>query len=193
MRIKICGITNFKDAFKAYELGAWALGFNFYPKSPRYITPSEAQSIIQFLPSKIEKIGIFVKSSAESIERTINEAGLTAIQLYDCEPAQYSVFTINCHYQDNPQFGDIFLLDTQSPHFGGTGIKSNWDRAAQLNLDKPIILAGGITPENIKEALNKGSFFALDICSGVESEHGIKSFIKMEKLFTQIKESSCSM
>lgn len=187
MRVKICGITNLDDALLACKLDAWAIGFNFYKKSPRYIDPKKALEIVRELPENVEKVGIFVESSPEIVKEIYEKVGLTSVQLYNSEVGEYPGQKILCHHNQFDSTSDLYLLDVNDPQFGGTGKKSNWEQAAILSKEVPLILAGGINSENICEALGIGDFYALDICSGVELEKGTKCPTKLNQLFENLR------
>lgn len=201
--IKICGLTNIKDAQLACELGAWATGFIFVEASPRFINAQQAAEIISALPDNVEKIGVFANSSIEAITKVAQIAKLTKIQLHGGESSEFcqdikkqtGLEVIKAIRVKNKRDlgkikdykGKVFaiLLDTYcEKELGGTGKIFDWDIAVEAKkYNVPIILAGGLNPQNIKQAKDKVSPFALDISSGIESEKGIKDPDKMVKLF----------
>ena len=199
-KIKICGITNISDARLAVELGADLLGFNFYESSPRYINPLTAADIIQQLPSKVVNVGLFVTAGAESIAQVLQTCPLEMIQLHgdennhDCLAAAKLgpkiIKALRIRRKEDLDLMSRFevksiLLDAFHPDlYGGSGQKFDWSWIKQ-NQDKNIYLAGGITPENISEALSAGTY-GVDLCSGVESKPGVKDPEKLIKLFDNI-------
>lgn len=203
-KIKICGITNIEDAIKAVELGADLLGFNFYPKSPRYIEPQEAEKIIRKLPAFIHTAGVFVNAEAESIRKTAGDLMLDWVQLHGDESPEFCESLSNMSAQiikavrvkENKDieyaknfFVDALLLDAYNPPlYGGTGKRFDWSALPELTgyLLGKTFLAGGINPENVIEALSQG-FYGIDVCSGIEETPSKKNHKKMEKLFKNIR------
>jgi phosphoribosylanthranilate isomerase len=198
VKVKICGITNLADAMAAVDLGADALGFVFFQKSPRYISYSDAASIIKKLPSFTTTIGVFVDEKPEQIEKKIGLTGIDVVQLHGNEPPEACSFSRRIikairvksleslepliHYQGRVS---AFLLDTFTPEiFGGTGQIFNWDIALDAKQFGEIILAGGLTPDNIAEAVRRVRPYGVDVSSGIESEKGKKDHRKL-KLFIE--------
>ncbi len=190
VRVKICGITNEEDALAAVEAGAEALGFNFYRRSPRYVTPGEARRIVERLPERVLCVGVFVNEDASEVRRVVAEAGLGAAQLHGDESADYcrglgGGMTIKALRVGEgfdlgrvAQFGtDAVLLDAFSGEaFGGTGRTFDWDVARRAcGLVPKLFLAGGLTPSNVAEAVRAVRPLAVDVCSGVETAPGRKS------------------
>lgn len=198
VRVKICGITNLDDAMAAVDFGADALGFVFFQGSPRFIPYKEAAAIIKKLPSFITTIGVFVNEKPEQIEKIIALTSIDVVQLHGDEPPEICNFSRRIikairvkslesldpliHYKD---IVSSFLLDTFTPDvFGGTGQIFNWDVATYAKQFGRIILAGGLNPDNIAEAIKRVNPYGVDISSGVESEKGKKDHKKM-KLFIE--------
>ena len=193
VRIKICGITNRDDALAATAAGADALGFMFYAASPRQLTFAAAGEIIRALPPFVAKVGVFVDAPAESIQRAIEECGLDTVQLHGDEPPEYcrrfTVKTIKAfRVKDEETLKQLpayetsaWLLDSFEPgQPGGTGARFNWELAvAATRLGRPVILAGGLTPANVAEAVRVVRPFGLDVSSGVESGPGKKDRAKV--------------
>lgn len=194
VRIKICGITNLDDAMAAVDLGADAVGFVFFRGSPRYIRPDDAAEIIRRLPSFVTTIGVFVDEPFAQIEKTISAAGIDVVQLHGNEPPEacnYSRRLIKAirvkslesldplvHFRDRVS---AFLLDTYTPNvYGGTGQIFNWDIAMYAKQFGRIILAGGLTPENIHQAIQRVRPYGVDVSSGIEAEKGKKDHHKMQ-------------
>ncbi|MHC4186669.1 MAG: phosphoribosylanthranilate isomerase [Planctomycetota bacterium] len=199
VKVKICGITNYKDAKAAMDMGADLLGFNFYPKSPRYIEPVNAKEIIKKLPAFIDTVGLFVNSPFNEINEIINLCQLDWIQLHGDEDADFCKQFLIHHVRmmkairvkdktdiDNAEdyFTDAILLDAFNPDkYGGTGVTFDWNVIGHMN--KRVFLAGGINPDNAEKAVKLG-VYGIDICSGIESEPGKKDHDKMKKLFKNI-------
>jgi phosphoribosylanthranilate isomerase len=192
-RVKICGITNLADAQAAVEAGADALGFNFYEKSPRFVSLKTASEISRQLPSFVMRVGVFVNAPADFVLRAISECHLTLLQFHGDEPPEYctqfglmsmKAFRIRDagSLEEIPGYQtDAYLLDAFSPTApGGTGGQFNWDLAvAAQKFGKPIFLAGGLTPDNVAAAVAKAKPFAVDVSSGVESAPGKKDAAKI--------------
>ena len=196
VRIKICGLTNLDDARAAVDAGADALGFIFFPGSPRYITPAAAAQIIAQLPPFVSAVGVFVDEPASSLLATANAVGINTIQLHGnespdfCDSIPRDRFKVIKAFRVKDQSSLVslkdfrssaFLLDSYVPgQLGGTGARFNWDLAVQASrLNIPIILAGGLVPENIRDAVAKVTPYAVDVSSGVESAPGKKDHNKV--------------
>jgi phosphoribosylanthranilate isomerase len=190
VQVKICGITNEEDAAAAVEAGADALGFNFYRKSPRYVTAAEARRIVEKVPGRVLCVGVFVDEDADEVRRVVAAAGLGAAQLHGDESPDYCR-GLNCGMTIKAmRVGEGFdiarvarcgaqavLLDAFSAEaFGGTGRTFDWDVARRAReLVPKLFLAGGLTPGNVAEAVRAVRPFAVDVCSGVEAAPGRKS------------------
>jgi phosphoribosylanthranilate isomerase len=193
LKIKVCGITNVEDARTAVQAGADALGFIFAEGSPRRVSLKTAAKIIGSLPPFVSKVGVFVDAPAEAIQRAIDECGIDTVQFHGIEsPAfceQFRVATIKAIRVQSLESLEIlsryhtngWLLDSYVPgHHGGTGKQFNWDLARQATkLGKPILLAGGLQPGNVAEAIRRVRPFGLDVSSGVESSPGKKDTHKL--------------
>jgi phosphoribosylanthranilate isomerase len=194
MRVKICGITNLKDALDAVEYGADALGFVFYDKSPRYIAPKEAKEIISHLPPFVDRVGLFVNESQESIESTCKYADISLAQIH-FELDEQSLNNINLKTlpvvrakakEDVLKFEHKYrLVDAFCEAYGGSGKRLNLEWFEGVDCSK-IILAGGLSPENISE-VKKYGFYAVDISSGVEASKGKKDPKKVEQFIKNAK------
>lgn len=200
-RVKICGITRWEDAQLAVELGAAALGFNFYPPSPRYLDPAAARAIILKLPPLITAVGIFADESDDAhVARVAREARVTAVQLHGprfpplhgalADFARIRAVAVGEGFQPEmlrDLVGDAFLLDTFDAKLpGGTGKSFNWALARGANRFGTIILAGGLTPENVGQAIREVRPFAVDVASGVEASPGVKDEKKLWQFFAAI-------
>ena len=198
MRIKICGITNIDDAMAAVDYGSDALGFVFFNQSPRYITYQKAAAIIGKLPPCITTVGVFVNEDPEQIEKSVTITGIDVVQLHGNESPDKIVSSrriikairVKSLESLDPliylkDWVSAFLLDTYTPDiFGGTGQIFNWDIAVEATQFGRIILAGGLTPDNIAEAVRWVKPYGIDVSSGVESEKGKKDYNKL-KLFIE--------
>ncbi|MCF7958886.1 MAG: phosphoribosylanthranilate isomerase [Phycisphaerae bacterium] len=200
-KIKICGITSLADAQMAVELGADLLGFNFYAPSPRYIEPAKAAEIIDMLCGQVVNVGLFVNAGTERIAQVLRECPLDVVQLHgdesndDCQVVKQlgpQVFkAIRVRQKEDVVQGEKYdvsaiLLDAfHKDLYGGSGATFNWDWLNE-GLSQKIYLAGGITPDNITQAMAAGTY-GIDLCSGVEKEPGIKDEKKMRALFRLIK------
>jgi phosphoribosylanthranilate isomerase len=198
LRVKICGITNIEDALAAIACGADALGFIFYPESPRSVTPEVARAIISTLPPFISTVGVFVDKDIETLKTIVSETGLDVVQLHGSEPPEYCNLdkkTIKAirvkdisdlDLLNQYKAASAFLLDTYSPDtIGGTGHVFNWEIALEAKRLGRIILAGGLTPDNIEEAVKLVQPYGIDVASGVEgSEKGKKDHHKL-RLFIE--------
>jgi phosphoribosylanthranilate isomerase len=201
VRIKICGITNLEDALLAAQLGADALGFIFYPPSPRFVTPDAARAIIPQLPPLVTTVGVFVDEDAATIMELAGQAGLDWLQLHGQEPPEYcraldrrviKVFRIRDaaslgRLQDYQGAAQAFLLDTyKKGQVGGTGETFDWDLAREAKKYGPIILAGGLTAENVAQAIAVAQPQAVDLASGVEAYPGKKDPEKLRAFFKAV-------
>jgi len=200
VKVKICGLTNYDDAAAALDMGADLLGFNFYPGSPRHLTPEKAAAIINKLPAFADTAGVFVNASFEQIKQTINECQLNWIQLHGDEDPEFcgSFHSINVKTMkalrvknksdiDRAEdfFTDAVLLDAFDPQkYGGTGFTFDWNIVGHIT--KRIFLAGGIHPDNAADAVKLG-VYGIDVCSGIEAEPGKKDHKKMQALFDNIR------
>ena len=252
--IKICGITNLDDALFAAESGANAVGFVFYPKSPRHVTPEAAQSIVKKLPPRIQKVGVFVNHPIDQVRDTVKTAGLTAVQLHGSEDKQFSLSLFNslsngasrptifrscpAHIFDKPaeepvgwdpvavgliepdeaykgkrvhkihvaENGDLFLethgfrpgvisgvlLDSSTAtRTGGTGKTFDWERvqpwAAIINSISKLIVAGGLHPGNVQDAIHTLHPWGVDVSTGVEREPGKKDPKKIRAFIQAVR------
>ncbi|MEZ0261475.1 MAG: phosphoribosylanthranilate isomerase [Alphaproteobacteria bacterium] len=205
MRVKICGLTRAEDARMAQELGAWALGFIFYPRSKRYITPAAAKPVIASLPAAAQPIGVFVNQTLEAVA-VGNDLVLKGLQLHgdetpdECKrvrdnfggllikalrPEKESDLEAIAAYKG---IADYILLDAAvAGQYGGTGQTGDWSLAGKAKTyGIPVILAGGIGPENIQSAMAAHPF-ACDLAGGVEASPGVKDPEKLKALFGALK------
>ena len=209
IKIKICGITNIADALSAVNLGAHFLGFVFYSKSPRHITPADAKEIIQMLPKTVKKVGVFVNAGEKIVRRVIKTCDLDYVQLHGDESPEYcrklagrgkkKIKIIKAfRIKDADSLGvitnygvDIYLLDTYDKKVrGGSGKSFNWNLFSKVkNLDLPIMLSGGLNPKNVKKAIKRLKSCAVDVSSGVEKSAGKKDYKLMKDYILAINEA----
>lgn len=201
IRIKICGITQYDDAKTAISLGVDALGFVFYPGSPRNIAPAAVREIISRLPAMVNKVGVFVDESYETIMRIASQSGIDTVQLHGNEPPELCgrlPYTTIKAFGVQSGFDPLilarypaqsFLLDTWKAGFaGGTGEKFDWSIAlSAVQVNPHIILAGGLGPSNILEALDFVRPYGVDLNSGVEIRPGLKNPYKMKDAVALIR------
>ncbi len=202
MKVKICGIRSYEDALMAADCGADALGFNFHPGSPRYISPVEARGITRRLPPFVSPVGLFVNvEDPAQVQATARESGVHVVQLHGTESADYcrrlSGWTLIKALRPGrgPVGADLagypvsaFLLDTWDPVlFGGTGRTFDWSCLPDLPPGPKVILAGGLAPVNVAEAIRAVRPFAVDVCSGVESSPGKKDRGKLEAFMREVR------
>ena len=201
-RVKICGITNLDDAHHAATCGADALGFVFYPGSPRFVDPDAARRIIAELPPLVTAVGLFVNEVPERIREVVDFCGLNTVQLHgDEEPDQccyppcrvIKAFRLKSDMQ-NSLFASYpvsaLLLDAFVPdQFGGTGHRCDWGQAATVASQHRVILAGGLDPENVAEAVRQVRPYGVDVSSGVEEKPGKKDPEKVARFIRVAKEA----
>jgi phosphoribosylanthranilate isomerase len=199
LKVKICGITNIDDARAAVESGADALGFIFVKASPRYIEPRAAADIVRKLPPFIKTVGVFVNEPVETVGQIASEAGIDLIQLHGDESPEIcrrlkkrAIKVIRVKSLESLEsvidFKDVIsslLLDTYSQEMhGGTGHIFNWDIAVEAKKYGRIILSGGLTPDNVADAVRYVRPYAVDVSSGVELSRGKKDHARL-KLFIE--------
>jgi phosphoribosylanthranilate isomerase len=200
-RVKVCGIRRRVDALLAVELGAAALGFVFWPRSPRAVTPDEVRAITEGLPAFVTRVGVFVNQSPAEVFETAARAGVNSVQLHGDEdaiefgPAPVPLikalavgrgFSLSA-VEDLPSQVTV-LLDAHDPiRRGGTGRVIEWTVAAAAARVRPVILSGGLNPENVKDAAAAVRPYAVDVSSGVEAAPGIKDENKMRAFFAALQ------
>lgn len=203
VRVKICGITNWQDAKLAIAAGADALGFNFYSGSPRKISLSHAREIIRHLPRRVVAVGVFVNATESEILRTARSANLSVLQLHGEESPKMITrlgreFPVIKAFRVGPKFrvrelakykaAAAFLLDGFAPGLhGGTGNAFDWRIVRQAKSFGPVILAGGLRPQNVSDAIRRAAPLAIDVCSGVESRPGKKDPRKLKALMAEVE------
>jgi phosphoribosylanthranilate isomerase len=200
VRIKICGVRRLEDAFVAVEAGADAIGLNFWRPGRRYVAPEAARVIARALPPFVARVGVFADEDAETIRRIADLCGLDALQLHGEESPEF------CRQFERPVIKSIkvrsaesldglarfavsaFLLDTHVPgEMGGTGRAFDWGLAARAKAAGPVILSGGLTPENVGEAIRAAAPYAVDVASGVETA-GEKDPVKIRAIIARVQE-----
>ena len=201
VKVKICGITSLEDALTAVAAGADALGFVFHPASPRHISPQQAAEIIKLLPPFIQTVGLFVNEARDTVNSTADQCGLDVIQLHGeetpgyCDSVRRRVIKA-FRVKDITTLDSLLqyhvsgcLLDAWSPAaHGGTGQTFNWEIAAEAaKRGHRIVLAGGLTPENVAEAVRRVKPYAVDVSSGVECSPGRKDAGKIIKFIIQAR------
>src|SRR3990172_2369634 len=202
VKVKICGITNLEDALTSAEYGADALGFIFYEKSSRYITPEEAGSIIKEVPPFVTTVGVFVNETVDRINEIKRISGVDAFQLHGDEtPEMCGVLggKVIKAFRVSGQWSVVggrlskykvsaYLLDTHREGVpGGTGETFSWDLAIEAKRHGKVILAGGLTPDNVEDAVKKVRPYAVDVASGVEERPGKKDLRKVREFIERAK------
>jgi phosphoribosylanthranilate isomerase len=208
VQIKICGVTNFKDAKACAELGANMIGFNFYSQSSRYIEPNAARRMIDTIPAGVCAVGVFVDADAEEIRNTANATGIRCVQLHGNTSADtcselarefrvIRAFSMNLQFrpEEISLFGDCdVLIDSHHPNLrGGTGLTCDWLAARTTrSFTRFLILSGGLTNRNVDQAIATVAPHAVDVCSGVESAPGVKDRRALEAFFTAVRTAGSS-
>ena len=197
MLVKICGITRLEDAEVAVGLGAAALGFVFWPKSPRYVDPERARAIVGVLPPFVTAVGVFVDQAPRLVNGVAARVGLGAVQLHGDEPIDMLaridrpvVKAFAMRASTTAEDANAWptrvrlLLDAHDPdRRGGTGETVDWHGAAAIAARRPVLLAGGLKPGNVAEAIRTVKPYGIDVSSGVESSPGIKDHARLRELF----------
>jgi phosphoribosylanthranilate isomerase len=200
---KICGITRLEDALLAAELDAAAIGFVFYPRSPRYIDAVAAGRISEQLPQSMARVGVFVNPDPETMLRTAEIARLTHIQLHGdesnilCGKSPLPVIKAVRNLIEFEKYKNLsataFLVDSKTAgQFGGTGQKSDWNLCRQVCEHAPVILAGGLAANNIAPAIAAATPDAVDLSSAVERSPGIKDHQKLRTFFLELHDCAKS-
>jgi phosphoribosylanthranilate isomerase len=202
LKVKICGITRLEDALAAARHGADALGFNFWPGSKRFIAPADAAAIVRKLPPAVEAFGVFVNASREEILAAVAASGVGTAQLHGDEPpalcASLPLPVVKAIRVDGPSAlaalaayeVSAFLLDAAGPGFGGSGRTLDWELAAEAARAARVFLAGGLTPENVGEAVSRVRPYGVDVASGVELMPGVKDEEKVRRFVQAAKEAA---
>jgi phosphoribosylanthranilate isomerase len=205
--IKICGICSKNDLEQICALGPDAIGFIFWPRSPRYVRPEQVAGWLKSIPEQIKKVGVFVEPSAAEVESIAVTCRLDAVQIHMnsndwkidhplfsglevwLAPRMGEDINRNILRAVDPQ-PSVLLADSFDPEtIGGTGKVSNWERAAAMKtaVGKPLLLAGGLTPENVREAIASVTPWGVDVSSGVEKEPGVKDIRKVKQFIERAR------
>jgi phosphoribosylanthranilate isomerase len=205
VKIKVCGITNLADAEKALEFGADALGFNFYPPSPRWIEPEKARAILQQLPGGSFNVAVFVNEPRKRVEEVLRNAGLdgerqafNGLQFHgeesgdDCQGWGMKVIKA-FRLKEKPALermkdfpADFYLLDSWSPGYGGSGDSFPWEWVEEVDTTR-LFLSGGLSVENVVGAICRIRPYGVDVCSGVEAHPGVKDHGKLQEFIVAAK------
>jgi len=202
-KVKICGMTDLRDALKAYELGADLVGFIFFQKSPRKIDPEHARVIIEDLPKDLLKVGLFLDQELEEVRALAKRCHIDILQLHGEENPRYceklkddfkiiksfkvkdesSLKNVRRYKNVDYCLFDTYVKDTP----GGTGVKFDWNILKGKKFEKPTFLAGGLKPENVKEAIKEVLPYAVDVASGVEKSPGKKDYKLLKEFIDNAK------
>jgi phosphoribosylanthranilate isomerase len=209
VQIKICGVTNVKDARAAAELGADMIGLNFYSQSPRYIDPEVARQIVEAMHRSVEAVGVFVDANPGEVRNIASRTGVRCVQLHgDTSPAtcaelapKFRVIRVFCtdarfHPEQASSFPDCdVLVDAHHPNLrGGTGLICHWPAArATTSFTRFLILSGGLNAQNVGQAIATVTPHAVDVCSGVESAPGVKDYRTIKNFIAAVRIADCSM
>ena len=202
VHVKVCGITRRQDAARAAELGAAAVGFVFWRRSPRYIDPPDAAAIVRTLPPEVAPVGVFVNPTRDSVRRIAETVGLATVQLHGDEPATLCDGLPYVVWKAVPIDGDrdatrarldrvpasvTVLLDAADrTRRGGTGRTIDWEEAAAIAVRRRVILAGGLAPDNVGAALRAVRPAGIDVSSGVEASPGVKDHERLRAFFDAV-------
>jgi phosphoribosylanthranilate isomerase len=201
VRVKICGVTRLDDALAAARLGADAVGFNFWTGSKRFLAPEAAGAIVRELPPGVATFGVFVDPSREELVAAVAASGVKAVQLHGDEPPGFCTglpvpVVKAIRVADGNSLAQLasyevhaFLLDAPSAGYGGSGRTFDWGLAAEVARELPVLLAGGLAPENVAEAVRTVQPLAVDVASGVESAPGVKDHGRLELFIRRAKEA----
>jgi phosphoribosylanthranilate isomerase len=208
-QVKVCGITALADAEEAVRLGAWAIGLNHHPESPRFCPPDRAAAIGAALKRRCEVVGVFVNSTLDEVTRAAADEQLTLLQLHGDEGPAFCaeaarrtgcgvIKALRVNSAADVRAAEIYrtdyhLLDAFRPNTpGGTGERFDWELAAARHSTVPLILAGGLRPDNVAEAISIARPFAVDVASGVEAGPGRKDPALVAAFFDGVREASAA-
>jgi phosphoribosylanthranilate isomerase len=196
--VKICGLTTARDTVHAVQSGASAIGFNFYPKSKRFLSLDQARTLSSFVPPTIAKVGIFVDATLNHLLETLDHIPLDVLQLHGAVPNSlpagvriWRALPVTPQFQVSdlgPEF-ETYLLDSPTPRHGGSGQAFDWSRARSATV--PVVLAGGLNPLNVARAIEVAEPWGVDACSGLESSPGHKDPEKV-KVFVEVARKAFS-
>ncbi len=201
-QVKVCGLTNITQALKCAELGANAIGFVFYPKSPRNLTRDMAREICLALPSKVKKVGVFVNESFSNIMQKAEHCNLDVVQLHGQESPQLvsqlcseNLMVVKALFTEREPFLEDVSDYAASAYLaecgkgvlpGGNALAWNWEKAKSFGENNPLILAGGLSPDNVFHAVDACMPDAVDVSSGVESSPGEKDIVRVEAFLNAV-------
>jgi phosphoribosylanthranilate isomerase len=199
-QVKICGVTSRQDAQVAVDAGADMIGLIFYPPSPRYVTPEQARTIVESLPATVAAVGVCVNESCATITQVVEASGVQVVQLHGTESPELCQqlpwrllktfrFTADVQPEMMRQYQvEAFLIEGfHAELYGGGGARADWHRVAELHTYGRIILAGGLTPDNVQEAIRVAQPYAVDVSSGVEAAPGKKDWHKVRAFLRNAK------
>jgi len=200
--IKLCGMTNREDVKEALALGADYVGFVFHAASKRAVSAARVKRILSAMDGPVRAVGVFVNAAREEVLRTVEECGLYAAQLHgDEDPAEFAKLGVRLWRAlrvgprgPDPAPGkwevDRYLVDASVPGlYGGTGVKADWHQAARLAASLPVLLAGGLTADNVQEAIGVVRPHGVDLITGIEAEPGRKDHVKMRRFVAAVREA----
>ena len=199
--VKICGVTLLDDALACAEAGADAIGFNFWPKSKRYLPIDRAAAIAAKLPKNVRTVGVFVDAGAAEIERAFQSGAIATAQLHGDEPPEFCARFAGrawkaLRLRDASTLArmaeydcELMLLDADTPHYGGSGQRADVSLAARAAATRRLLLAGGLTPDNVAEAIVAVNPYGVDVAGGVESAPGIKDWGKVAAFVARAKQA----
>ena len=198
MFVKVCGVTRLDDAYAAVDAGASAVGFVFWPQSPRFVDPYRARAITAKLPPFVTAVGLFVNQPIGYVNGVASLARLGAVQLHGDETPEFAasitapvIKALPVERADVWPEGTTLLLDAHDPvRRGGTGRVIDWSAAAAVAARRRVLLAGGLTPDNVADAIARVRPFGIDVSSGVERAPGIKDHARIRALFEAIHGTS---
>ncbi len=200
VRVKICGVTRLEDALEAARLGADAIGFNLWPGSRRHAAPDEVRRIVERLPPFVTAVGVFVNQPRAEVLALVARTRIAAVQLHGDEPpeecAGYPLPVLKAVRVEGPESlagldrypAGGFVLDAPSAGFGGSGRRFDWALARGAALRYRIVLAGGLTPDNVQDAVRAVRPWAVDVASGVETSPGVKDPDRLARFIARAKE-----
>lgn len=204
-KVKICGITRLDDALAAVDAGADALGFNFWPSSRRYLPPAQAREIVRRLPVFVTAVGVFVDPTRDEVLGAVDSSGVGVVQLHGDEspalcaslplPVVKAIRVESSHSLAALAAYEVqaFLLDAPTAGYGGSGARFDWTLAIEAAAVVPVLLAGGLDPDNVAEAVRIVRPYAVDVASGVESGPGIKDAARMRRFVDAVRGASKEM
>ena len=197
MFLKICGITRLEDAEYAVASGATALGFIFWPRSPRYIAPDAAAAIVARVPAGVTTVGVFVNEPVAAIREAVRVAGVSTVQLHGDEPVSYAAeltqpllraLDVDAAFDSAWPLETTILLDAADrTRRGGTGTRVDWARAAPVARKRRVVLAGGLSPENVETAIDQVGPWGVDVSSGVEAAPGVKDATRVSEFLERAR------